>query len=139
MATTDTRVVLWAAAAVAACAAVAVAVGTSAGVRPATLSDDDIANALAADGPSNPASPAPPVLPTGSGLVPLDAAPGTVFARCEEGLVSVPSWIPHPGYQEVAADQGPGPSATVRFQSDAKTVVVLTVICAAGKPTLQVT
>ena len=59
MATTDTRVVLWAAAAVAACAAVAVAVGTSAGARPATLSDDDIANALAADGPSNPANPAP--------------------------------------------------------------------------------
>src|SRR5215472_5954896 len=111
MATTDTRVVLWAAAAVAACAAVAVAVGTSAGARPATLSDDDIAKELAADGPTKAANPAPAVLPTGSGVVWLDAAPGTVYARCEEGLVSVSSWIPHLGYQALGSDQGPGPQA----------------------------
>jgi hypothetical protein len=140
MAATDTRVVLWAAAAVAACAAVAVAVGTSAGARPATLSDDDIARALAADGPRAASSGSDPGGTVGqsSGAVALQATPGTVTARCEEGLVTLQSWSPNPGYTAVSpAVRGPGPQASVRFQSDAGVIVTITVTCAGGRPVLQ--
>jgi len=139
MAATDTRVVLWAAAAVAACAAVAVAVGTSAGARPATLSDDDIARALAADGPGASSSGSDPggIVGQSSGAVALQATPGTVTARCEEGLVTLQSWSPNPGYTAASpADRGPGPQASVRFRSDAG-VIVITVTCAGGRPVLQ--
>jgi hypothetical protein len=139
MAATDTRVVLWAAAAVAACAAVAVAVGTSAGARPATLSDDDIARALAADGPGAQTSGSYPggVVGQSSGAVVLQATPGTVTARCEEGLVTLQSWSPNPGYTAVSPERGPGPTASVRFQSGAQASVTLIVTCSGGRPVLQ--
>src|SRR5215469_6940165 len=115
MAATDTRVVLWAAAAVATCAAVAVAVGTSAGARPATLSDDDIAKALAADGPgARAASDQGPAVLQGSGAVALQATPGTVVARCEEGLATLLSWSPNPGYSYVTPTvRGPAPQVSI--------------------------
>ncbi len=139
MARTDTRVVLWAAAAVAACAAVAVAVGTSAGARPAALSNDDVANALAGDGPPGPTSSPTTVTLGQAGAIALDSVAGTVIARCDDGVVTLVSWSPHPGYWADNSVRRTGTSAAVTFESDTSNNVTLTVTCVGGRPTLTVT
>jgi uncharacterized membrane protein YgcG len=136
MAGTDTRVVLWAAAAVAACAAIAVAVGTATDSRPAALSDQDIVNALAADRPPvggpNP-GPSPSAGPTGITAV-LDSPGGSVTAVCLDGMVSLQTWTPHPGYTVTQATHDPGLSVSVRFQSDTHAAITLVVTCVNGQP-----
>ena len=141
MAGTDTRVVLWAAAAVAACAAVAVAVGTSTGSRPAALSDEDIVNALAADRPPAVANPGPnaSASPTGTTAV-LDSPGGSVTAVCINGMASLQTWSPHPGYSVAqGASHDPGLSVSVQFQSDTHGAVTLVVTCVNGRPAVHQT
>ncbi len=58
---------------------------------------------------------------------------GTVLARCTDGLVSLLSWTPRPGYATHRADRGPTREAEVAFRGSGDEVEV-TVRCGPDGP-----
>jgi hypothetical protein len=141
MAEADTRILLWAAAAVAACAAVAVAVGTAAGARPAVLSEEDIRDALAVNGPATAVEPAAGGAGASSlfgATSMLDSVAATLIVHCEVGLAKVESWAPHQGYRVAGGVRGPAPRASMVFASDANDSVILNVSCTGDHAVLTV-
>jgi hypothetical protein len=146
------RVILWAAGVAAATGIATVAIAASVGVRPGTLSADDVARQLAAEdssptpGPSDDgpddngqghddptATPTPGGAPSGDAL---RSQGGTVVARCDGGTVRILSWSPNPGYRADDVIRGPAAKATLVFESDTHNDLLVTVTCSNGTPKL---
>jgi hypothetical protein len=103
------------------------------GTAAATLSQEQVADALAAPAP---ATRTPIPRPTASGPTKTFVTDGgTVVARCENGLVTLVSWAPALGFQVTDADPGPDDDAEVKFRSNNQEQETQ-VTCKEGSPTL---
>jgi hypothetical protein len=147
----QTRIALWAAAAVGAVAIASAAIAAAVGSGPTTLSEDEVTRQLAQAGlgtsssqsssPSSPSSSVDPgPSPAGSGAVTagngdmLSTRPGTVVATCSAGKVTLVSWSPNPGYRADDVVRGPAAKASVWFESDSHDDVLVEVSCVDGRP-----
>jgi hypothetical protein len=84
--------------------------------------------------PSRSAADAPSPAPDGTLLV---SKAGSVMASCQSGLAYLQYWSPAQGYQADDVIRGPAARARLEFEGVASTVV-MTVSCAGGVPTDQV-
>lgn len=136
----QTRIALWAGAAVAAVAIASAAIGAAVGAGPAALSEQEIADRLAATG----STPTSTTGPSSSGTMSPSAAgpheilrtiPGTIVATCTGATVTLRSWSPNPGYRVDEVHRGPAATTSVWFESDVADDVLVEVECVGGEPT----
>jgi hypothetical protein len=108
------------------------------GTAAATLSEEQVADALASPAPAPPVPTATPTpVPTGSTgpRRTFTTEGGTVTAQCDADLVTLVSWAPAQGFRVTDHDRGPDDDAEVKFATGNREVEVH-VVCAAGHPTL---
>ncbi|MFD9702415.1 hypothetical protein [Lentzea sp. NPDC059081] len=124
------------------------------GTQTQALTQDEVAKALAAVGqpatstrpsttqptstqPSTPQSPPSSAVrgaPRG-----LTVPGGSIVAECTNGLVTLTTWTPDPGYRSHDVNQGPAAQAFVKFKADrAKLESRVTITCLGGEPQAQV-
>jgi hypothetical protein len=98
------------------------------GTAAATLTQEEVAEALAETpspappvaSPSPTGSPVTPSAPTTGAATPLTHSAGRVMARCDGGLVTLVSWSPAQGYRVTDYDRGPAEEAEVTFDRGGK-------------------
>jgi hypothetical protein len=99
------------------------------------LSADSVAReASAGTGAPGTPSAGPTVSPSASGTEKVvSSAGGTAIVRCTGGAAYLVSWSPEQGYGAHDVARGPGPVASVTFESD-NGKVYLTVRCTGDEP-----
>lgn len=118
-----------------------------------TMTQDEVARALAvATASSEPgtASPPPstgtsappsattdPTGPAGSGPTVVSSAGGRVIAECTGALVEVLSWTPAQGYRTKEVERGPAHEVKVEFESDDGDVKI-ELRCVDGVPSAEI-
>ncbi|MFJ5993230.1 hypothetical protein [Lentzea sp. NPDC092896] len=64
---------------------------------------------------------------------------GSIVAECANGLVTLTTWTPDPGYRSHDVNQGPAAQAFVKFKADrVKRESRVTITCLNGEPQAQV-
>jgi hypothetical protein len=108
------------------------------GTAATTLTQEEVAEALAS--PAPPTSAAPIVSPSATnppGTL-LKPTGGQVMAHCEGDLVALDWWAAQPGYQVTDYDRGPAEEAEITFdgggEGQGSGEVEVYIRCAGGKP-----
>lgn len=141
-----TRLMIWAAAAVAAVGVTTAAV-TLAGASDnpnEVLSQDEVsrqAGQLGTPGPDPTGSPTPGPSGSPSATAPAgDGVTNTLFSRaaqlvvrCEDGLARLEAWSPNPGYRVDDVVRGPAPEVYLWVESDTFDDVMVFARCEAGE------
>ena len=108
------------------------------GTAATTLTEEEVAEALASPVPPTTAGPRPtPSTTAGTGTL-LTHDAGRVVASCGGGLVTLVSWSPAQGYQVTDYEKGPAEEAEVTFdrggEGHGSGEVELHIACRAGTP-----
>ncbi|MGH8824904.1 MAG: hypothetical protein ACRDVN_10550 [Jiangellaceae bacterium] len=106
-----------------------------------TMSQGEVARALAAASvsPEPGAASSPPAAgssPASDATV-ISSAGGSVIARCNGLDAEVVSWTPAQGFRAETVERGPSPEVKVEFEADDRDVKV-DVRCVDGRPTAEI-